>query len=84
MATSCTPDISVISVSSIEGAEALRPLEDVLVEEGATLGAEEIVMRMARRGQLNALAHMLRTPAAQTRLPPPSKRASVWQRSRAS
>jgi 2-oxoglutarate dehydrogenase complex dehydrogenase (E1) component-like enzyme len=47
---------------SIEGAEALIPLLDVLVEEGAQLGVEELVMGMAHRGRLNVLAHVVRKP----------------------
>ena len=47
---------------SIEGAEALIPLLDALVEEGSHLGVEELVMGMAHRGRLNVLTHVLRKP----------------------
>jgi 2-oxoglutarate dehydrogenase E1 component len=47
---------------SIEGAESLIPLLDTLIEEGAKLGAEEIVMGMAHRGRLNVLAHVIHKP----------------------
>jgi 2-oxoglutarate dehydrogenase E1 component len=47
---------------SIEGAESLIPLLDTLIEQGASLGAEEIVMGMAHRGRLNVLAHILNKP----------------------
>ncbi|HXH12956.1 MAG TPA: 2-oxoglutarate dehydrogenase E1 component [Alphaproteobacteria bacterium] len=47
---------------SLEGAEALLPLLDTVVEEGARHGVEEIVMGMAHRGRLNVLAHVVRKP----------------------
>jgi len=47
---------------SLEGAEALIPLLDTLVEEGAALGVAEMVMGTAHRGRLNVLAHLLRKP----------------------
>jgi 2-oxoglutarate dehydrogenase E1 component len=47
---------------SIEGADALIPLLDTLVEDSASLGAQEIVMGMAHRGRLNVLAHVLHKP----------------------
>jgi 2-oxoglutarate dehydrogenase E1 component len=47
---------------SIEGAEALIPLLDTLIEVGAALGAEEVVIGMAHRGRLNVLAQVLRKP----------------------
>lgn len=62
---------------SLEGAEALIPLLDALVEESVLHGVEEIVMGMAHRGRLNVLAHVLRKPYEMifaefegTRLPP--------------
>jgi 2-oxoglutarate dehydrogenase E1 component len=47
---------------SLEGGEALIPLLDVLVEDAAELGVEEMVMGMAHRGRLNVLANILRKP----------------------
>ena len=47
---------------SIEGAESLIPLLDTVIEEGAALGVEEIVMGMAHRGRLNVLAHVVHKP----------------------
>lgn len=47
---------------SVEGAESLIPLLDTLIEEGAALGAQEVVMGMAHRGRLNVLAHVLNKP----------------------
>jgi len=43
---------------SIEGAEALIPALDVLIEKGAELGVQEFVMGMAHRGRLNVLANI--------------------------
>ncbi|HEY2412566.1 MAG TPA: 2-oxoglutarate dehydrogenase E1 component [Pirellulaceae bacterium] len=47
---------------SVEGAEALLPLLDAIVEEAAALGASEIVMGMSHRGRLNVLAHVVHKP----------------------
>ncbi|MCC6423160.1 MAG: 2-oxoglutarate dehydrogenase E1 component [Phycisphaerales bacterium] len=47
---------------SLEGAEALIPLVNTIVQEGAGLGAEKIIMGMAHRGRLNVLAHVLNKP----------------------
>jgi 2-oxoglutarate dehydrogenase E1 component len=46
----------------LEGGEALIPLLNTLVEDGATLGIEEVVMGMAHRGRLNVLAHVVNKP----------------------
>jgi 2-oxoglutarate dehydrogenase E1 component len=46
----------------LEGGEALIPLLNVLVEDGAGLGVQEIVLGMAHRGRLNVLAHVLNKP----------------------
>ncbi|HEX5103178.1 MAG TPA: 2-oxoglutarate dehydrogenase E1 component [Pirellulaceae bacterium] len=47
---------------SIEGAEALVPLLDTLIEDGADLGVEEVVLGMAHRGRLNVLAQVVHKP----------------------
>ena len=47
---------------SVEGGEALIPLLNTLVEEGAGLGVDEYVIGMAHRGRLNTLAHVLNKP----------------------
>ncbi|MEX2174003.1 MAG: 2-oxoglutarate dehydrogenase E1 component [Pirellulaceae bacterium] len=47
---------------SIEGAESLIPLLETLIDEGAALGAEEVVMGMPHRGRLNVLAHVVNKP----------------------
>ena len=43
---------------SLEGAEALIPALDALVEYSSDLGVEEFVMGMAHRGRLNVLANI--------------------------
>ncbi|HEX4125458.1 MAG TPA: 2-oxoglutarate dehydrogenase E1 component [Tepidisphaeraceae bacterium] len=47
---------------SLEGAEAVIPLLNTIVDDGAALGVEEICMGMAHRGRLNVLAHVLNKP----------------------
>tara|TARA_B100001250_G_scaffold411278_1_gene439578 strand:- start:7292 stop:10153 length:2862 start_codon:yes stop_codon:yes gene_type:complete len=47
---------------SLEGADTLLPLLDTLVETGAELGIDEVVIGMAHRGRLNVLAHLLHKP----------------------
>jgi len=47
---------------SLEGGESLIPILNTIVEDGAALGVEEIVMGMAHRGRLNTLAHVLHKP----------------------
>lgn len=44
---------------SLEGAESLIPLLDMLIERGAEHGVEEIVFGMSHRGRLNVLANIL-------------------------
>jgi 2-oxoglutarate dehydrogenase E1 component len=44
---------------SVEGTDALIPLLDVAIEEAARDGAKDIVLGMAHRGRLNALAHVV-------------------------
>ncbi|MDB5290106.1 MAG: sucA, partial [Phycisphaerales bacterium] len=47
---------------SLEGAEAVIPLLNSVVDDGAGMGIEEICMGMAHRGRLNVLAHVLNKP----------------------
>ncbi|MBY0244827.1 MAG: 2-oxoglutarate dehydrogenase E1 component [Sphingobacteriaceae bacterium] len=44
---------------SLEGAEALIPALDSVVEKGAELGIEEFTIGMAHRGRLNVLANIM-------------------------
>jgi len=47
---------------SIEGGEALIPILETLVEDGADLGAQEMVIAMAHRGRLNVMSHVMGLP----------------------
>ena len=47
---------------SLEGAEALIPALDTIIEHGAAGEVSEIVMAMAHRGRLNVLANIFRKP----------------------
>jgi 2-oxoglutarate dehydrogenase E1 component len=47
---------------SLEGAEALIPMLDALIEDAGGGGVQEIVMGMPHRGRLNVLANILRKP----------------------
>ncbi len=47
---------------SIEGAEALIPLLQEIVDRAGDIGAERILLAMAHRGRLNLMAHLLGTP----------------------
>jgi 2-oxoglutarate dehydrogenase E1 component len=47
---------------SLEGAEALIPGLDAVIEHGAQLGIEEFVIGMAHRGRLNVLANIMEKP----------------------
>jgi len=47
---------------SLEGAEALIPLLDVLIDDAGSAGVDEIIMGMPHRGRLNVLANILGKP----------------------
>ncbi len=47
---------------SLEGGEALVPLLNTIIDHGATIGAEQMLMAMAHRGRLNVLAHVVNKP----------------------
>ena len=47
---------------SLEGAEAIIPALDAVIERGAELGMEEFILGMAHRGRLNILANILEKP----------------------
>lgn len=47
---------------SLEGAEALVPAMDHLIEKGAESGAEEFIIGMGHRGRLNVLANIVGKP----------------------
>lgn len=47
---------------SLEGAEAIIPSLDAVIERGAELGIEEFIIGMAHRGRLNILANILEKP----------------------
>jgi 2-oxoglutarate dehydrogenase E1 component len=47
---------------SLEGAEALIPLLDALIEESGAIGVQEVVLGMPHRGRLNVLANILGKP----------------------
>lgn len=44
---------------SLEGAESLIPLLDLLIERSGTHGVQEIVLGMAHRGRLNVMANIM-------------------------
>lgn len=50
---------------SLEGAEALIPALDAVMEKGTELGIEEFVIGMSHRGRLNVLVNILRKPFEQ-------------------
>ncbi|MBT4141503.1 MAG: 2-oxoglutarate dehydrogenase E1 component, partial [Candidatus Latescibacteria bacterium] len=45
---------------SVEGADSLIPMLHALIETGAALDVEEMVLGMAHRGRLNVLTHVMR------------------------
>lgn len=45
---------------SLEGAEALIPAMDSVIQKGATMGIEEFTIGMAHRGRLNVLANIMK------------------------
>jgi 2-oxoglutarate dehydrogenase E1 component len=47
---------------SCEGSESMIPMVDLVIEEGARLGADEVLIGMAHRGRLNVLANILEKP----------------------
>ncbi len=47
---------------SLEGAEALIPGLDAVIEKGAELGIREFIIGMAHRGRLNVLANIMEKP----------------------
>ena len=47
---------------SLEGAEALIPALDAVIERGADLGIKEFIIGMSHRGRLNVLANVLQKP----------------------
>jgi 2-oxoglutarate dehydrogenase E1 component len=49
---------------SLEGAETLVPLLDLVVEHAGKRGVKEIVMGMAHRGRLNTLVNLLEKPVS--------------------
>ncbi|MSP63845.1 MAG: hypothetical protein EXR72_26565, partial [Myxococcales bacterium] len=49
---------------SLEGAESLIPLLDLVVERAGTQGVEEVVLGMAHRGRLNVLFNLMGKSAA--------------------
>jgi 2-oxoglutarate dehydrogenase E1 component len=50
---------------SLEGAESLVPLLDLLLTEAGTHGVEDVVLGMAHRGRLNVLLNILHKPPVQ-------------------
>ena len=47
---------------SLEGCETLIPALDALIEKGAEMGVNEVVIGMAHRGRLNVLGNILKKP----------------------
>jgi len=49
----------------LEGAESLIPGMKALIDTGADLGVENVVIGMPHRGRLNVLANVVRKPMSQ-------------------
>lgn len=47
---------------SIEGTDMLVPMLDLLIQQSAKTGTQEVVIGMAHRGRLNVLAHVMEKP----------------------
>ncbi len=47
---------------SLEGAEALIPALDSVIQKGSDLGIQEFIIGMAHRGRLNVLANIMEKP----------------------
>ena len=47
---------------SLEGAEALIPALDMVIQKGSDLGIEEFIIGMAHRGRLNVLTNIMEKP----------------------
>lgn len=47
---------------SLEGAEVLIPGLNAMIDKGADLGIEEVILGMAHRGRLNVLGNILKKP----------------------
>jgi len=50
---------------SLQGAESVMPMTDILLQDAGRRGAREIVMGMAHRGRINMLRNMLGKPFAE-------------------
>src|SRR5262249_17611709 len=50
---------------SLEGATALIPLLDAVLEGAAAQGCQQVVLGMSHRGRLNVLAHIVGKPPAE-------------------
>ena len=50
---------------SLEGLAVVIPLLDHIVETGAALGAEQLVLAMSHRGRLNVMVHIVGRPPAE-------------------
>ena len=51
---------------SIEGSDALIPMLEYFIDQGANQGAEEFILGMAHRGRLNVMAHVMNQPLEMT------------------
>ena len=60
MKISCIPNLWVKNVSHSKGLKPLYLLLNGIIEKGAALGIQEVVIGMAHRGRLNVLANILK------------------------